>query len=116
VVRAGNGSGPLRLERAAGTTRGSGGDGVERASDVAELVAHLAAHEDQGDDGEDRDESENECIFGQTLAPLVTTNECDDCCDAGSERHCGYLLSLGLLVPLDEDGGGYGDARFEHAR
>src|SRR5580765_2395182 len=61
---------PVRTGRFDATTmmlvRRSGGS--ERVSDVAELLADLAAKKDEGDDGDDGDKSENECVFGQSLA------------------------------------------------
>jgi hypothetical protein len=42
-------------------------DGLDRAADDAELVADLGAHEHEGDDCDDCDESKDECVFGQSL-------------------------------------------------
>ena len=37
------------------------------------LLADLAAEEHERDDGDDGDEREDECVFGETLTLLVTT-------------------------------------------
>lgn len=44
--------------------------GLDRLSDGAQNLADLAAEEDQGDDGEDRDKREDECVFGEALTVL----------------------------------------------
>ena len=41
-------------------------------ADVVEDRGDLAAQEKQGDDGDDRDEGEDQRVFGETLAFLVT--------------------------------------------
>ena len=48
-------------------------DGLQLAADDAELVADLAAKEDEGNDGDDGDQREDECIFCEALAILVVT-------------------------------------------
>jgi hypothetical protein len=40
---------------------------MDRASDDAELVADLAAKEDERDNGDDGNECEDECVFSETL-------------------------------------------------
>jgi len=47
-------------------------DRLDGAADDTQLAADLLPHEDQGDDGDDRDKRKDECIFGQTLAVLVS--------------------------------------------
>src|SRR6266511_3944841 len=44
---------------------------LNRVADVAEDLAYLAPNEDEGDDCDDDDESEDECVFGETLALLA---------------------------------------------
>ena len=53
---------------------------LDRVADLAraELVADLAAQEDQGDDGDDGDEREDQCVFGETLAFLVRSRNVHD--------------------------------------
>src|SRR5215210_1156192 len=40
---------------------------IDRATDHAELVADLASEKQERDDGQDGDESKDECIFGEAL-------------------------------------------------
>jgi hypothetical protein len=44
---------------------------LDRVADVAEDAADLAAQENEGDDSNDRDEREDQCVLGETLARLV---------------------------------------------
>src|SRR6266508_98523 len=44
---------------------------LHRVADVTEHLAYLAPNEDEGDDCNDDDEGEDECVFGETLALLV---------------------------------------------
>src|SRR5580765_271924 len=69
------------------------GDGVDRAADDAELVADLAAQEEESDDGDDCDQGNDECVFGQSLAVgfaveaiQVADYPPDDCHDFTSFR------------------------------
>jgi len=64
-----------------------GRDGLELATDDAELAADLAAHEDQRDDRDDCDKGENECVFGETLAPLVIAEERTQAVQRGPDVH-----------------------------
>ena len=47
-------------------------------ADDAELVADLAAQEEEGDDRDDRDQGEDECIFGEALSSLTVVTEMID--------------------------------------
>ena len=44
---------------------------LDRVADVAQNGADLTAQEEQGDDGDDRDEGEDECVFGEALSLIV---------------------------------------------
>src|SRR3954462_9172002 len=67
--------------------RRSAGDGSDRAADEAELAADLRTHEQQSDDGNDRDECKDECVFSQPLAPLVAADEVAEMDERVPELH-----------------------------
>ena len=50
---------------------GLAGDRLELGADDAELVADLAAQEDEGDDGDDGDECKDEGVLGEALAVVA---------------------------------------------
>ena len=56
----------------AGSVESLRSDGFQLTSDDAQLVADLAAHEDQGNDRNDRDEGENKSVFSKALAVDLT--------------------------------------------
>jgi hypothetical protein len=45
--------------------------GLDAVADVAEQTLDVAAEEQDGDDAEDRDETEDEAVLGETLAVFV---------------------------------------------
>src|SRR5262245_33415723 len=71
-------------------------DRFEGAADDAELVADLAAQENQGNDRDDRDECKDECVFGQTLALVRASDAFHDGGESPEQRHPLHLLSAGL--------------------
>ena len=52
----------------------------DRLPDGAQELADIAAKEDQGDDRDDGDEGEDECVFGEALTLLVANEERRDEC------------------------------------
>src|SRR4051812_42436526 len=63
----------------------------DRVADVAQDLADLAAEKDQGDDGNDRDEGEDEGVFGEALTTSAGfgagASQHPD--DLSEEQHCG---------------------------
>ena len=66
---------------------------LDGAADRAEDLADLAAQEDEGDDRNDGDQGEDQCVLGKTLAVLVPTEESDE-----SVKHEGWFL-LSVKAP-----------------
>ena len=65
---------------------------LDRRADRAEDLADLGAQEDERDDRDDGDEREDQGVFSETLAFLVTIEEVHD--GKINRRHCvRYLLS-----------------------
>src|SRR6186997_1778965 len=67
---------PVRNEKTAGTRRlrrsiVAGDLVLDRAADLAQDLADLAAQEDEGDDRDDRDEREDQGVLSEPLAFLV---------------------------------------------
>src|SRR5512141_2469383 len=52
---------------------------LDRVAHGAEDLADLAAQEDEGNDGHDRDEGEDQRVLREALAFLVTIEEVHDC-------------------------------------
>jgi hypothetical protein len=77
-------------------------DGLKLRADDAELVAQLTAHEEEGDDGDDRDKSKDECVFGKTLTIFVVMDPSGVYKESGEHSHEVHPLSScavrGLLV------------------
>ena len=48
-------------------------------SSPVEHVADLATQEEQCDDGDHGDERQDQCVFGEALAPAVTSDQRDEC-------------------------------------
>ena len=72
---------------------------LDRLPDGAQDLADLATEEDEGDDCEDRDESEDECVFGEALTLLV----------ADEERRDAYVQTSHFLFTSFPDFCGYPD-------
>ena len=47
----------------------------DRCPDGAQHLRDLAAEEDQGNDGDDGDKNEDECVFGEALTLLAASEE-----------------------------------------
>src|SRR5439155_25288998 len=82
-----NGPSGGRTGRAQRSTSRSAADRLQLAPDGAELVTDLTAQEEQSDDSNDRDEGENECVFGETLPLLGSTESCEKASQRGPECH-----------------------------
>jgi hypothetical protein len=46
---------------------------------LVEHGADLTAEEEQCDDGDHGDERQDQCVFGEALAPAVTSDQRDEC-------------------------------------
>ncbi len=60
---------------------------LDRGADSAEDGADLAAQEQQGKDCDDRDECEDQGVFGQALTSLMGLRGKDECADARQHRY-----------------------------
>src|SRR5918997_1434772 len=68
---------------------------LDGRADLAQDRADLAAEEDQGDDRDDRDQGEDQCVLGQALALLVAADRGEERVD---ERHFGESPEM-IAVP-----------------
>src|SRR5437868_1651967 len=82
----------FRTGRWRGALEGSAAHRLELAADRAELVADLAAQEDEGDDRDDRDEGEDQRVLREALAFLVLAEGSDECVKHGDGSS--FLLKL----------------------
>src|SRR6186997_3059023 len=81
-------------------------DRLDRVADGAQDLADLAAQEDEGDDRNDRDEGEDQRIFGKTLAVLVAMDELHDAKIKRSHRRVtSFPQSSPMWRPPDGTGG-----------
>ena len=93
------GSGGLRSASSGGVGRDGPPlrrDRFELATDDAQLVADLAAQEDQGDDGDDGDKSKDKSVFSETLTVVVSTEPVEQ-----ATRRVSAVMSVHLLSHED---------------
>src|SRR5205809_4480435 len=74
-------------------------DRLDGAADDAQLAADLLPHEDQGDDGDDRDKRKDECVFGETLAVVFSPRVAEP---RGNPPELGHVFHL---LPSDVPNG-----------
>lgn len=73
----------------------------EGVADDAQLVADLAAEEEQGDDGDNGDESKDECVFREALTCFLSSNLGEGSKDEVQEH--GSFTSLRDLLPIPQN-------------
>src|SRR3954453_22992317 len=56
---------------------------LDREPHGVEHRADLRAHEDEADDADHRDESQDQCIFGEALPTIVSADGWDECKELG---------------------------------
>ena len=65
---------------------------LQRAADRIQLIADLRAEKDECEDCEECNECEDECVFGQPLPVIASTNRPLEHVERGVECHLFHLL------------------------
>src|SRR6187402_2259661 len=81
------------------------GSGLDRVADGAEDLADLATQEDEGDDRDDGDQRQDQRVFREALAFLITIKEVHDC--KVDVRHWGVTSFLRSSPDEPEAGSRY---------